>query len=39
MNLNLLEGVVEGMGAADLDACRDQRPGECCVTVRPKKKA
>lgn len=38
MNLNLVEGVVEGMNAGDLDACRDQRPGECCVTVRPKKK-
>ena len=38
MNLNLVEGVVEGMGATDLDARRDPRPGECCVTVRPKKK-
>jgi predicted ArsR family transcriptional regulator len=38
MNLNLVEGVVEGMEADDLDACRDPRPGECCVTVRPKKK-
>lgn len=34
MNLSLVEGVVEGMGAADLDPCLDQRPGECCVTVR-----
>lgn len=38
MNLNLVEGAVEGMGAGDLDACMDPRPGECCVTVRPKKK-
>jgi predicted ArsR family transcriptional regulator len=38
MNLDLLEGVVEGMDASDLDACRDPRPGECCVTVRPKKR-
>ena len=37
MNLNLVEGVVDGMGAGDLVACRDPRPGECCVTVRPKK--
>lgn len=37
MNLSLVEGVVEGMGATDLDPCQDQRPGECCVTVRPAK--
>jgi predicted ArsR family transcriptional regulator len=36
MNLNLLEGVVEGMGATDLAACSDPRPGECCVAVNPK---
>lgn len=35
MNLSLVEGVVEGMGAADLDPVLDPRPGECCVTVRP----
>lgn len=37
MNLSLVEGVVEGMGATDLAPCLDQRPGECCVTVRPAK--
>jgi predicted ArsR family transcriptional regulator len=33
MNLTLVEGVVEGMQAADLRPCLDPRPGECCVTV------
>jgi predicted ArsR family transcriptional regulator len=33
MNLALLEGVIEGMGATDLEARRDPRPGQCCVTV------
>ncbi|MCA1692322.1 MAG: transcriptional regulator [Actinobacteria bacterium] len=33
MNLSLLEGVVDGMEGADLEARRDPRPGECCVTV------
>ncbi len=36
MNLSLLEGVVDGMEGADLEARRDPRPGECCVTVAPK---
>ncbi|MDQ3979537.1 MAG: transcriptional regulator [Actinomycetota bacterium] len=36
MNLSLLEGVVEGMEGADIEARRDPRPGECCVTVAPK---
>lgn len=35
MNLSLLRGVVDGMGANDLEPCPDQRPGECCVTVKP----
>ncbi len=34
MNLNLVEGMVEGMGASDLDACPESRPGDCCVTVK-----
>ena len=33
MNLSLVEGVVEGMGAEGLAPCLDHRPGECCVTV------
>ena len=33
MNLSLLEGVVAGMGDDGLEARRDPRPGECCVTV------
>ena len=36
MNLALLEGVVAGMGAADLEAGADPRPGQCCVTVSAK---
>ena len=35
MNLNLVEGVVEGMGATDLEPCLEFRTGECCVTVNP----
>ncbi len=38
MNLNLVEGVVAGMGAGDLNPCLDPRPGECCVTVTPGKR-
>ena len=34
MNLSLVEGVVDGMGAGDLEACRQSRPGECCVSVK-----
>lgn len=34
MNLDLVNGVVEGMGSADLEPCLDRRPGECCVTVK-----
>jgi predicted ArsR family transcriptional regulator len=37
MNLSLVKGVVEGMGADDLKPCLDFRPGECCVTVMPDK--
>lgn len=33
MNLALVEGVVEGMQAADLEPRLDPRPGECCVMV------
>lgn len=36
MNLSLLEGVVDGMGATDLEARLDPQPGECCVTVVPR---
>ncbi len=34
MNLKLVEGVVDGMGADQLEACHQSRPGECCVSVR-----
>ena len=39
MNLSLVKGVVEGMEAEDLQPCLDPRPGECCVTVRPTRRA
>jgi predicted ArsR family transcriptional regulator len=35
MNLSLFEGVVDGMGCADFEACQDPKPGGCCVTVAP----
>lgn len=37
MNLSLVQGVVDGMEAADLRSCLDPRPGECCVTVSARK--
>lgn len=37
MNLSLVRGVIEGMESKDLEPCLDQRPGECCVTVRPRR--
>jgi predicted ArsR family transcriptional regulator len=33
MNLNLVRGVVDGMGADDLRPCLDPKPGQCCVAV------
>ncbi|HEU4532911.1 MAG TPA: hypothetical protein VFS00_02290, partial [Polyangiaceae bacterium] len=33
MNLALYEGLLEGLGAARLEARLDPRPGECCVRV------
>jgi predicted ArsR family transcriptional regulator len=36
MNLSLFEGVVDGMGCADLEACQESKPGQCCVTVAPR---
>jgi predicted ArsR family transcriptional regulator len=38
MNLALVEGVVDGAAAGDLQARQDHRPGECCVTVAPKER-
>ena len=37
MNLSLIDGVVDGE-SRDLEARRDPRPGECCVTVAPKRR-
>ncbi len=33
MNLSLIEGLVDGMEASDLQARPDPKPGQCCVTV------
>ncbi len=38
MNLALLEGVVEGMQGADVEARPDPQPGQCCVTLCPRPK-
>jgi len=35
MNLEMIHGVLEGLGIADADAQLDPAPGRCCVTVRP----
>ncbi|MFL5751529.1 MAG: helix-turn-helix transcriptional regulator [Chloroflexota bacterium] len=34
MNLAIVEGVVEGVGATDLEARLDTQPGLCCVAIR-----
>ncbi|HEY3334385.1 MAG TPA: helix-turn-helix domain-containing protein [Candidatus Limnocylindrales bacterium] len=36
MNLALLEGVVEGLGATDVDPRADPRAGFCCVALVPR---
>ena len=36
MNLALLEGVVDGLGEADVVARADPRDGYCCVTLVPR---
>jgi predicted ArsR family transcriptional regulator len=35
MNLAMAEGVVEGLGAADVTPALDVQPGYCCVAWRP----
>lgn len=35
MNLSLMDGVVEGMEAADLKARREVAPDQCCVAIGP----
>ena len=34
MNLDMVKGVLEGAGAADVEAALEPRPGRCCVTLR-----
>jgi predicted ArsR family transcriptional regulator len=34
MNLNLLQGMVTGLGPPGLEACPDPGPGRCCVRLR-----
>ncbi|HET7831041.1 MAG TPA: helix-turn-helix domain-containing protein [Candidatus Limnocylindrales bacterium] len=36
MNLALLEGVIDGVGSADVEARADPRDGFCCVALYPK---
>lgn len=38
MNHALLEGVAQGIDGAALEARRDPKPGECCVTVSVRRK-
>jgi predicted ArsR family transcriptional regulator len=33
MNLTLIEGLVEGLGADDVHPVLDPRPGYCCVAL------
>jgi predicted ArsR family transcriptional regulator len=35
MNLELLTGLLQGLGATDVTAAIDPRPGECCVALHP----
>jgi predicted ArsR family transcriptional regulator len=34
MNLDVVEGVLEGAGAVDVEAALEPSPGRCCVTLR-----
>jgi predicted ArsR family transcriptional regulator len=34
MNLDLMEGVAEGLGRAPFEPCLDPAPGRCCVRLR-----
>jgi predicted ArsR family transcriptional regulator len=35
MNLSMMHGVVQGLGASDLEAVSEPQPGMCCVAFRP----
>lgn len=35
MNLSMMEGMLEGLGAGDLEAVLEPQPGMCCVAFRP----
>jgi predicted ArsR family transcriptional regulator len=39
MNLDMVTGVLEGAGAADVEARLEPTPGRCCVTLRAQAKA
>jgi len=34
MNLGVIEGILEGAGATEVEASLDPAPGRCCVTMR-----
>jgi predicted ArsR family transcriptional regulator len=35
MNLSMMQGVLEGLGASGFEAVLEPRPGTCCVAFRP----
>lgn len=35
MNLSMMQGVLEGLGASDLEAVLEPKPTMCCVAFRP----
>jgi predicted ArsR family transcriptional regulator len=39
MNLDLIDGLLAGLGQGDLEARLDPAPGRCCVTVRQRRPA
>jgi len=39
MNLHLLEGLLDGLSASDLEAQFAPTPGECCVRVAARQRA
>lgn len=37
LNRDFVQGVAEGMGCDEVDACLEPEPGRCCVKVRPQR--
>ena len=36
LNRTFVQGVVDGLGRDDVEACLEPEPGQCCVKVRPR---